>query len=158
MIPAAFVLLDELPLTANGKLDRRALIKAGEIIAKSDVAYVAPQTEIEKTITAVWQEVLQAEKVGVNDNFFDLGGHSLLMIQVHSKLQEVLSKTLTVIELFQYPTIHALAGYVGARQKTEAPLLDRHERAETRRTASRRQRDTRSKRQEQMMLQEVGDE
>jgi hypothetical protein len=95
--------------------------------------------------------------VGINDNFFDLGGQSLLMIQVHSKLQEVLNKNLTVIELFQYPTIHALAGYVGAQQETETPLFDRQERAETRRVASRRQRDTRSKRR-QPVLQEVGNE
>jgi amino acid adenylation domain-containing protein len=157
MIPAAFVLLDELPLSANGKLDRRALMKAEGVVAKSEVAYVAPQTEIEKTISAVWQEVLRVEKVGINDNFFDLGGQSLLMIQVHSKLQEVLNKNLTVIELFQYPTIHALAGYVGAQQETETPLFDRQERAETRRVASRRQRDTRSKRR-QPVLQEVGNE
>ncbi len=162
MIPGAFVLLDELPLTANGKLDRRALMNAGGVIAKPEVAYVAPQSEIEKNITAVWQEVLQVEKVGIDDNFFDLGGHSLLMIQVHSKLQAILSKPLTVIELFQYPTINALAAFVGARQEREAPLLNRQERAETRRVASRRQRETRSKRQDQLaaqaMLQEVGHE
>ena len=73
-----------------------------------------PQTGLERSIVALWQEVLGVEKVGVHDNFFDLGGHSLLMSKVHSRLRgEGLAGGLSMVELFQYPTVHSLARYLG---------------------------------------------
>jgi len=112
MVPAAFVMLDALPLTANGKVDRRMLPEPGRITPELETPYVAPRTEVESAIVAIWKEVLHVEKVGVHDNFFDLGGHSLRMIQVHSALQERLKRDLPVIELFEYPTIDSLARYL----------------------------------------------
>jgi amino acid adenylation domain-containing protein len=112
MVPAAFVMLDALPLTANGKVDRRVLPEPGHITLELETPYVAPRTEVESAIVAIWKEVLHIEKVGVHDNFFDLGGHSLRMIQVHSALQERLKRDLPVIELFEYPTIDSLARYL----------------------------------------------
>lgn len=82
--------------------------------------YRAPETTTEKTIAAVWLEFLRLEKVGINDNFFDLGGHSLLLTRVHSRLSEIYQnkKELTIVDLFRYPTIHSLAGYIDEGEKS----------------------------------------
>ncbi|AFY44054.1 non-ribosomal peptide synthetase [Nostoc sp. PCC 7107] len=112
MIPGAFVLLQAFPLTANGKVDRQALPAPDTARPELTAAYQPPQTEVEQTITQIWQTVLQLEKVGIHDNFFELGGHSLLLVQVHSKLRETFSKDLAVLDLFRYPTINSLANYL----------------------------------------------
>ena len=111
MLPASFVMLDALPLTPNGKVNRRAL-PAPEASAGSGATEAPPRSELEQTIAQIWREVLQVERVGIHDNFFDLGGHSLLLARVHRRLREVLPRELTVVELFQYPTIGALARYL----------------------------------------------
>jgi acyl carrier protein len=85
---------------------------------------VAPRTEVQRTIATIWQEVLQVEKVGMHDNFFDLGGHSLLMARVWNKLHHRFPKTLSMVDMFQYPTIHALATYIS--QENQAPLAPPH--------------------------------
>jgi acyl carrier protein len=85
-----------------------------------EAAYIAPRTEVERMIVGIWQEVLRVDQVGVNDNFFDLGGHSLLMVQVQSRLQEVLKSELSIVEMFKYPTVGALASRLG--WETEAPV------------------------------------
>src|SRR5260370_32394034 len=113
---AVFVFVDGRPLTHNGKVGRRALPDPGKLQLEPEVAYVAPRSEVERTIVSAWQEVLQIEKVGVNDNFFDLGGHSLLLIQLQSKLQEVLNRDVSLIEMFKYPTISSLATYFSQEQ------------------------------------------
>ncbi|MGH9848856.1 MAG: non-ribosomal peptide synthetase, partial [Blastocatellia bacterium] len=87
MTVSAFIFLDAMPLTPNGKVDRRALPDADNVRIESEAPYAAPTTEVERAIAAVWQEALRVEKVGLNDNFFDIGGHSLLMIQIHGKLR-----------------------------------------------------------------------
>ena len=111
MLPNAFVMLESLPLTPNGKVDRKAL-PAPDFQQALSATYVAPQTELEQTIARVWQQVLHREKVGIYDNFFDLGGHSLLITQVYSQLQQLLPKKVSIVELFQYPTINSLANYL----------------------------------------------
>ena len=110
MVPSAFVLLDSLPLTPNGKVNRRALPvpKNQRLLA----IYEPPQSEIEKTIATVWQTVLNLEKVGIHDNFFDVGGHSLLMLQVNHQLRTVFNREISVVTLFQNPTIYSLAQYL----------------------------------------------
>ena len=112
MVPSVFVQLKALPLTTNGKIDRRALPIPDGDRPELEQAYVPPRSEIEKAIAQVWQEVLHLEKVGVNDNFFDVGGNSLLMVQINSKLQEVLDRNLSIVEMFQKPTINSLARYL----------------------------------------------
>ncbi|MBD2494908.1 non-ribosomal peptide synthetase [Nostoc sp. FACHB-280] len=112
MIPAAFILLEAFPLTANGKVDRQALPAPDTTRPQLTAAYQPPQTEVEQTIAEIWQTVLQLENVGIHDNFFELGGHSLLLVQVHSKLREVFTKDLAVLDLFRYPTINSLANYL----------------------------------------------
>jgi acyl carrier protein len=112
MIPVALVPMTELPLTPNGKVDRRALPQPEQDRPELGSIYVAPQTELEMSIASIWQEVLQLEKVGIHDGFFDLGGHSLLMAQAHNLLRDVLGIDISMIDLFKYPTISALAKYL----------------------------------------------
>ncbi|MDZ8136614.1 MAG: amino acid adenylation domain-containing protein [Nostoc sp. DedQUE04] len=117
MLPSVFVQLKALPLTTNGKVDRRALPVPDGDRPELEAVFVAPRSEMERAIAAVWQEVLNLEKVGVNDSFFDLGGHSLLMVQVNSRLQEVLQRNLSVVTMFQNPTINSLAQYLSQNQQ-----------------------------------------
>jgi amino acid adenylation domain-containing protein len=105
MVPASFVVLAEFPLTSSGKIDRRAL-PAPESFA--EVEYQAPRTETEELLTDLWANVLRAPRVGVHDNFFDLGGDSILTIQVIAKAH-ALGLELNVQQLFQYQTVHELA-------------------------------------------------
>jgi amino acid adenylation domain-containing protein len=109
MIPSAFVALEALPLTPNGKVDRRALPAPARVRPELETAYVAPRSRLEQTIAQVWEEVLPVDEVGVHDNFFDLGGHSLLMARVHHRLQERLGEEVSLVEMFQYATVHTLA-------------------------------------------------
>jgi amino acid adenylation domain-containing protein len=110
MVPATFVLLDGLPLTPNGKVDRKALPKPEE--RSSAAVYVEPETDTDRTIAAVWQEVLRLERVGLHDNFFDFGGHSLLLMQVQGRLRRVLSRDIPIVELFRHPTVASLSRYL----------------------------------------------
>ncbi|MEM7353208.1 MAG: SDR family oxidoreductase [Acidobacteriota bacterium] len=113
MMPAAFVVLDSLPLLPNGKVNRAAL-PAPET-PDSTSATIAPRSGLERTIAAVWKEVLSRQRVGLHDSFFDLGGHSLLLVRVQDQLRQRLSVELGLTELFQYPTIASLAAHLGAR-------------------------------------------
>jgi amino acid adenylation domain-containing protein len=109
MIPSVFAPLAAFPLTANGKVDQEALRiqVAGRPVAET--AYVAPETELERTLAAIWTEVLRVERVGLYDNFFDLGGHSLLMVQVFSRIKAQLETELLMVELFEFPTVSSMA-------------------------------------------------
>ncbi|MET3183915.1 UNVERIFIED_ORG: amino acid adenylation domain-containing protein [Variovorax guangxiensis] len=106
MVPSAIVALDSFPLTAGGKVDRRAL-PAPVLASRQD--YEAPQGDAAETLASIWAGLLKVEKVGMNDNFFDLGGNSLLVIRMHRLMEERLSPGLTVVDLFKYPTVGALA-------------------------------------------------
>ena len=120
MVPAAVVVLAALPLTANRKVDRKAL-PAPE--GSPEAAYVMPRNEVERTIAEIWREVLRVERVGVNDNFFDLGGHSLLMARVHSRLREVFPDfALGLVDLFKYPTVGALAARLSGSEGEAAAV------------------------------------
>jgi amino acid adenylation domain-containing protein len=139
MIPSAFVRLNDLPLTRHGKVDRQSLPAPESERPELRASYVEPRTRIEGTIAAIWQKVLRVEKVGVDDNFFDLGGHSLLMVQVHSGLREAFSKEISLIEMFRNPTVGLLARYF-AGERDQQPLLQKaHDRAQKRRRARGRQ-------------------
>ena len=109
MVPAAFVLLESLPLTANGKLDRKRLPAPEGGRPKLDREYVAPRTPVEEVLAGIWAEVLGIEQVGVSDNFFDLGGHSLLATQVTARVRQWFSVELALRSLFEKPTVAALA-------------------------------------------------
>ncbi|MGH7824580.1 MAG: non-ribosomal peptide synthetase [Candidatus Binatia bacterium] len=109
MIPATFVTLDSLPLTVNGKIDRRALPAPDQTRPELEHGYAAPRTEAEEVLARIWAEVLKVERVGVHDDFFDLGGHSLLATQVASRVREALQVNVPLRLLFDKPTIAELA-------------------------------------------------
>ena len=111
MVPAVFVMLEAFPLTPNGKVDRKALPAAEGGRPQLDANCVAPQTEIERSIAAIWQDVLRTDRVGIHDNFFDLGGHSLLIVQVHARLRSITPAPITIADMFRFPTIAALASF-----------------------------------------------
>ncbi len=127
MVPAAWVLRERLPLTANGKVDRAALpapVERGE-----RGAYVAPRSPVEQVLAGIWEEVLELQRVGVEDDFFALGGHSLVAAQVTSRVLKAFSVELPLRLLFEHPTVAGLAGEVerlrGSGAATVAPPLVR---------------------------------
>lgn len=113
LVPSVIVTLPELPVNANGKVDRRALPEPDEVRPSLDDPFVAPRSELEQVIAAVWTEVLTVDQVGVHDSFFDLGGTSLSLTVVHGQLCERLGIEIAVAKLFQFPTVHTLAGHLG---------------------------------------------
>ncbi|MGH7825286.1 MAG: non-ribosomal peptide synthetase [Candidatus Binatia bacterium] len=110
MIPSGFVFLDELPLTANGKVDRRSLPAPDQASTSLEKNFVAPRDELELQLTKIWEKVLATRPVGVRDNFFDLGGHSLLAVRLFSQIEKTTGKHLGLAVLFQAPTIEQMAG------------------------------------------------
>jgi amino acid adenylation domain-containing protein len=116
MLPDAIVAVAELPLTASGKIDRVSLAKRPIEERRSEFP-ASPQTRFEKKITGIWKEVLGRASIGIYDNFFDLGGHSLLLTQVHARLQKLLHARLPMVKLFEYPTVVALAAYLEAEER-----------------------------------------
>ncbi len=114
MVPSAFVFLGSLPLTPNGKLDRKALPKPDHRSSEPERDFISPRTELEKIVADVWAEVLKVERIGVHDNFFDAGGHSLLAIQTFSRIRVALQVDLSVRALFEKPTVASLCDYIEA--------------------------------------------
>ncbi|MDB4965062.1 MAG: Malonyl CoA-acyl carrier protein transacylase, partial [Myxococcales bacterium] len=121
MVPSAFVRLDALPMTPNGKIDRTALGRSGPAAVDSEAAFVAPRTDTERTLAQVFAEVLRLPRVGVDDDFFALGGHSLLGTQVISRARAVLDVELPVRALFERRTVARLAEVVDAARAGSTP-------------------------------------
>jgi amino acid adenylation domain-containing protein len=113
MVPAAFVFIQQLPLTLNGKLDRAALPAPTTERPALAAAFQAPEGNLEKILARLWQDALRRETVGADDNFFDLGGDSLLLTSVHGQLQAGLGREIPITDLFQFPTIRRLAAHLG---------------------------------------------
>jgi acyl carrier protein len=130
MIPSIFLSIDSIPLTPNGKLDRQALPEPDKQRPNIRSDYRMPRNIAEKAITGIWQEVLNLERVGTHDNFFDLGGHSLLLVQVHAKLKEKFKSDLSLIELFKYPTIIDLTKHIMQEHLDSDFYMKVHRRAE----------------------------
>jgi acyl carrier protein len=112
MIPAIFIPLEALPVTPNGKVDRRALPAPTVLRPALTQAFVPPRTTVEEIVAQAWCEVIGLEQVGVLDNFFDLGGHSLRATQITSRLRQTLQIELPLRAIFEQPTIQALAEVV----------------------------------------------
>jgi acyl carrier protein len=146
MLPSSFVVLDKLPRTPNGKLDLKALPTTQTLQPQVETAYVAPRTEIEQIVADIWRRVLQVAQVGVNDNFFDLGGHSLLVLRIHRELQETFQRDILMTELFQYPTVSALAAFLSGATAEQPALEQSQQRTETRRRLAAQQRSRRTQR------------
>ncbi len=145
MIPAAFVVMEALPLTRNGKVDRRALPAPDAVTpAEREARDAAPLSDVERLIADAWREVLGVEDVGLDDNFFDLGGHSLLLARVRNRLAGKLPKDVSVVVLFRYPTVRSLAEFLTQAEEAVAVPTTSEEEVEDRRAALRRRRDLRS--------------
>ena len=138
MVPGVFVFLEALPLTPNGKVDRRALPVPDMARPELESVFVAPESGVEKTLAEIWRAVLGLERVGIHDNFFDLGGHSLLLAKVHSQFQAAFGREVAMIDLFRYPTISALAKYLNNAPEEDS-LKESANRAERRRSAMQQQ-------------------
>ena len=129
MVPSAFVVLDALPLTSNGKVDRGALPAPDHRRPELDQGFVAPTTPVEEVIAGVWADVLGVSRVGIHDNFFQLGGHSLLATQVVSRLRDVLQVEVPVRWMFEKPCVAPLAAAIledpamGPTASRLAPLM-----------------------------------
>ncbi|WNM39698.1 amino acid adenylation domain-containing protein [Micromonospora halotolerans] len=122
MVPAAFVTLDALPLTPNGKLDRTAL-PAPVVTREASVALVEPRDDTERALAAIWSEVLGVDTLGIDDDFFDLGGHSMLATQVVAKIRkaELGGRAVGVMDLFQQRTIRELAAFIAGDAAEAGP-------------------------------------
>lgn len=141
MIPSAVMILAAWPLSPNGKLDHRALPKPESVFQPRRATFVPPRTSLQRTIAEVWQALLPVKEVGMHDNFFDLGGHSLLLAQVHSRLRELLPGEVSMLDLFRFPTVGSLAQYLSAEQAAPSSLEHVHDRALKQQQAIRQRRE-----------------
>jgi amino acid adenylation domain-containing protein len=128
MVPSAFVFLDALPLSANGKIDRNALPVVDRRWPDLEPGYVAPRTEVESSLAEIWAEVLKLDQVGIHDDFFDLGGHSLLATQAISRINKALQVELPLRVLFEKPTLVGLSDHIevirSKAKKYQAPSAE----------------------------------
>ncbi|WP_445300373.1 amino acid adenylation domain-containing protein [Microcoleus sp. B9-D4] len=122
MIPSAFVVLESLPVTANGKVDRLALPAPEPIKLEWAGSYVAPHTSIEEVLVKIWVEVLGIKRVGIRDNFFELGGHSLLATQLVSRVRDAFAVELPLRRVFEAPTIAELSKIVESLKESDANI------------------------------------
>ncbi|HEU4506951.1 MAG TPA: amino acid adenylation domain-containing protein [Pyrinomonadaceae bacterium] len=143
MVPSAYVALPALPLTVNGKLDRARLPDPQKNAQALPIKYEAPRNHVQRTIASIWQEELHLEKIGIHDNFFDIGGSSLTMARVFDRLQSTFGNRLKMVELFHYPTINTLAKYLSQdepetfRQTRVDQLVSRQKHARERQARAR---------------------
>jgi len=116
MLPSAFVLLDTMPLTPNGKVDRRALPAPDLSRQEPEATFVTPRNEVERQLTQIWEQLLGVQPIGIRDNFFELGGHSLLAVKLFWQIEKTFSKNLPLAILFQSGTVEALAKIICQEQ------------------------------------------
>jgi amino acid adenylation domain-containing protein len=138
MVPSAFLALDQLPLNTNGKVDRRKLAALGNVAPVQTEQFVPAENELERRLVEIWQEVLNLERVSINDNFFEVGGSSLLVITLRKRIESYLGVPLSVADLFRYPTIKYVSEFLANAVPTSP--LDKSHRAQIRlQMAKRRQ-------------------
>jgi amino acid adenylation domain-containing protein len=142
MVPSAFVFLPALPLTGNGKIDRKALLNLPPPSLAPAASHHGPEpaNEMERIVARVWQQALGIPSVGLTDNFFDLGAHSLTVAEAHAKLQQALGREISLLDLFQFTTVSALAAHLGGAQASSA-ASQLSDRAARRRLARERRRE-----------------
>jgi natural product biosynthesis luciferase-like monooxygenase protein len=138
MHPSAYVPLAQMPLTPNGKIDRKALPAPERTRDVPAHEFRPPDGSLERMIAEVWAKVLQVDAIGANDNFFDLGGHSLLVVQAHRELRDTHGQKLTLTDLYRFPTIRSLAAHLAAREAPGAAVVESQSRGDARRAARRR--------------------
>ena len=152
MLPSSYLIIESLPLTANGKVDNQALHKlAASHHGQATSTGAPPAKDLEDIIASCWRDVLKIDQVGRDANFFDLGGHSLLLIQVHEKLKQRLATDLSVVDLFPHPTIHSLAKHLSLTDATRHQV-SKNNRFSQRAIAVRKQGEIRQARQRKAKL------
>jgi non-ribosomal peptide synthetase component F len=124
MVPTSFVFLERLPLSPNGKVDRGAL--PAPAVARS---FAAPRTQLEQALAGLWKQVLGVDQVGLEDNFFELGGNSIGLAQVHEQLRTSLHRDVPITDLFQYPTVRALAEHLSPKPRKGSTRISARQRA-----------------------------
>ncbi|WP_139357847.1 condensation domain-containing protein, partial [Clostridium beijerinckii] len=125
MIPSYFVKVEKMPLTRNGKINRRALPEPN--LNATLTEYEAPRNEVEEILASIWSEVLGIEKIGINDNFFEIGGHSLKAMMLISKIHKELNKEVPLKELFRFPTIKELSKYIESTEENPYSMIEKAE-------------------------------
>jgi amino acid adenylation domain-containing protein len=140
MVPALFVPMKALPLSSTGKVDRSALSTAAAVASVESSPADSPSTELEITLGDIWRRILRINRVGLDDNFFDLGGDSLMIVAVHSNLQNILQLEIPVTDLFEFTTIRTLAHHLGYNQPIAPSFSDVRRQAQKQRDAFERQR------------------
>jgi SAM-dependent methyltransferase/acyl carrier protein len=140
MVPAAIVVLDALPLTPNGKVDRKALPVSGKTPQDTHVPYVAPSSDIEERMAAIWRELLGLDRVSTQARLKDLGANSLLMFQANVRLKAELKHEVSLVEMFRFPTIAALADHLRAGSEPAKAAAEGLARGQARRDAMQRRR------------------
>lgn len=144
MAPGAFVVMDAFPLTANGKIDRKALPAPTRAAAQSAVEYEPPSNELEEVIAGVWKQLLNIERVGLRDNIFDLGANSLLTAQANQRLSTLLDRKVSLVSMFRFPTVASLAAHIDPGRAAPAQDAKRsQERADRKKDAAERRRELR---------------
>jgi len=127
MIPASWIELERLPLTSNGKVDKRALSDPGEVHQHAE-QYAAPVSHLQKQLVIIWQDILKKDRVGINDNFFEMGGHSLLAMRLISAVHKELKAVLAIKDLFANPSIFALANHLQQQDESAIPAIEAYPR------------------------------
>jgi len=135
MIPSYFVQLGKMPLTPNGKIDRKALPEPGGNMV-AGAGYEAPRNVIEEKLVSIWQEVLEAEKIGIGDNFFELGGHSLKATSMAAKIYKQLNTEVPLKEIFKTPTIKGIAEYINSTEESKYTAIEKADKKEYYRVSS----------------------
>lgn len=116
MVPSAWTVIDSFPLTSRGKVDRKALLAMTQATPAAESGHSPPRNDSERAILKIWTEVLGLHVIGLEDNFFDLGGHSLLLPKVLTRVRELAGREVSMVDLFRYPTVQSLAGFVAGEQ------------------------------------------
>ncbi len=144
MLPSYYMFIDSLPKTPNGKIDRKSLPKPDNTRPELETRFEIPQNDLERLVADIWKDKLKLDRIGINDNFFDLGGHSVLLAQIYQELNRVLPhKELSIVDLFQYPTVHSLAQYLNQSKAEPESELQQEERSNIRRNRRNTLRDDR---------------
>jgi len=112
MVPGAYVVMDEFPMTPNGKVDRKLLPIPDEQLREGNAPAVAARNPTEQRVAAIWSDLLETKAVGMRENFFDLGGHSLLLVRVHARLRDEFVANISITDLFRFPTVESLAAHL----------------------------------------------
>jgi acyl carrier protein len=152
MVPQTVHVLPEMPVSAQGKVDRLALARLAPVVRRERTAWAAPRNEVEQRIAAVWRELFGLndlngpDGIGADDNFFDSGGSSLLLVKLHSRLQKALERTFPLVEIFKHPTIRTLAASLESGQPARPALDKARTRTDTRRESMRQMQQLREQR------------